>query len=273
MRQWPRAAGALAGQRSCPASQPRALFIGPLGHGGNVSNGSLVSSTSADRRLPSAWLAAFAGTLALLSGLFSFLVFNDLFHDLEHRRLGTEARLELVRPAQLVDELQAYFVSPEQSLLGYPYLSRRERLHYLEVKNVIRVTLAGFLVSTVVTLASLAWILAHGRRRGTPLRWIARKVLGNMAWMLLTTIAAGVLLALNFDRSFLVLHHLLFEGQNWMVPTHSLTARVFPGQYFFDFFLVYGGLVIAAAVAILVTLAAPALRTTDRASPSGRSSG
>ncbi len=217
-----------------------------------------MSSTSADRRLFSAWLAASSGTLALLSGLFSFLVFNDLFHDLEHQRLGTEARLELVHPAQLVDELQAYFASPEQSLVGHPYLSHQERLHYLEVKNVMRMMLAGFLGSTVVTVTSLAWMLSSARRRGKPLRRIARQVLGNMAWMLLATIAAGVLLALNFDRSFLVLHRLLFEGQNWLVPAHSLTARVFPGQYFFDFFLVYSGLIIAVAVAILGTLAAPA---------------
>lgn len=215
-----------------------------------------MTSTPAGRGPPAAWLAAFPATLALLSGLFTLLVFNDAFHDLEHHRLGTELRLAEVNPDQLVDELQAYFVSADGSLLGHPYLSYRERLHYLEVKGVMRTVLGGLLVSIGASVGTLAWLLIGARRRGEPMRNVARRVLRNMAWILLVTISAGALLALDFDRSFLKLHRLLFEGSNWIMPTYSVTARVFPAQYFFDFFLAYCGLVIGAAAAILGTLAA-----------------
>ena len=211
--------------------------------------------TPAPRRFPAAWLAAVAGALALLSGLFALLVFSDTFHDLEHERLATRAQLDEVRPEQLVDELQSYFMSADRSLLTYSYLSHRERLHYLEVKDVMRTILGCFLVSTAVAVIMLAWMLAGARRRGEPRRLAIRKVMGNTAWILLTLIATGALLALDFDRSFLHLHHLLFEGPNWIMPTYSVTARVFPAQYFLDFFLVYCGLLLTVAVALIGAVA------------------
>lgn len=214
-----------------------------------------------------AWLAAVAATLALLTGLFLLMVFNDFFHDYEHQRLGIEIRPVEFSPSQFVDELQAYFVSGDPSLMQHPYLSYRERLHYLEVKQLMRTVLGGFLGASAVTAGLLGWMLFRARRRCEPLRHVSRRVLRNVAGILLVMIAASALLALDFDRSFVKLHGLLFEGNNWILPPHTLTVNLFPVQYFSDFFLVYCGLVITTGIVILGTLAAvrPHLKTNPAA--------
>ena len=120
----------------------------------------------------------------------------------------------------------------------------------------MRKVLGGFLASTAATVGALVWMLMRARRRAEPMRDVARCILRNMAWILLATAAVGAAMALDFDRSFVKLHRLLFEGSNWIVPTHTVTARVFPGQYFLDFLLVYCSLLVGAIAAILGTLAA-----------------
>ena len=224
--------------------------------GGNLSTDTVTSAVLIERPSRLVWPVALAATLALLTGLFLLMVFNDAFHDYEHQRLGTEARLGAVHPSELVDELQDYFLSSDKSLLRHPYLSYRERLHYLEVRQVMRTMLGAFFASSAAAAALLAWLLMSARRRGLTARQIARYVLRNSAWILLIMIAASAFLALDFDRSFVTLHGLLFEGKNWVLPTYSVTARVFPTQYFLDFFLAYCALLIGTVAAILGTLAA-----------------
>ncbi len=215
-----------------------------------------VTLSGANRRSPAAWLAAAMATPTLLAGLFLLMVFSDGFHDYEHRRLGTEGRLGAVHADELVDDLQAYFLSFDGALLRHPYLSYRERLHYLEVKQVMQGVLGVFLVSALATLGTLGWVMVAARRRQQPLRAVASQLLRNLAWLLLATITAGIFLALNFERSFVALHRLLFEGGNWILPTYSVTARVFPAEYFFDFFLVYSALFTVAGAALAGALIA-----------------
>ncbi len=224
-----------------------------------------MASVHADRSSPAArrqggkpalaWLAAAAAALTILSGLFLLMVFGDLFHDYEHKRLGIEVRPVEFTTGQFVDELQAYFVSEGTSLMQHPYLSYRERLHYLEVKQLMRTVLAGFLLSSATTVVLLGGMLTRSRRRREPLRHVIRRVLRNITWILVVAIAGSTLLALDFNRSFVSLHRLLFEGNNWILPSQTLTAHMFPAQYFFDFFLVYCGFVAAIAIVILGTLA------------------
>ena len=206
-----------------------------------------------ERRQPVAerslvWLAAAATTLVLLTGFFGLMVFSDVFHDYEHRRLRTVDKSLALSPQQFTDQLQSYFLSAGPALLQHPQLSYREKLHYREVKQLIRVGVAAFFWSAALAVGLFAWILVGTRRRGESRCRLVARVLRRTGLILLATIAASVLLSLNFDKSFVALHRLLFDGNNWLLPPTSLTIQMFPGQYFFDFLITYCALIAGSAL-------------------------
>jgi len=89
----------------------------------------------------------------------------------------------------------------------------------------MRGLLAAFLLSAATMATLLGWLLNRSRRQREPLRYVIQAVLRNVTWGLLLAIVGSGLLALDFDRSFVNMHRLLFEGDNWILPSHTLTIR------------------------------------------------
>ncbi len=194
------------------------------------------------------WLVAAATALVLLTGFFGLMVFSDLFHDYEHRRLRTVDKSLALAPQQFTDQLQRYVLSAAPVLLKHPQLSYREKLHYREVKQLMRAGVVAFFWSAAVALGLFSWMLIGAGRRGASRCQLVVRVLRRTGLILLATIVVSVLLSLNFDTSFVALHRLLFDGNNWVLPPSSLTIQMFPGRYFFDFLLVYCALIAGSAL-------------------------
>lgn len=189
--------------------------------------------------------------LVVLLGLFRLLVFTDVFHTMEQRRLGIAARFPQASPAEVTDQLQDYFRADGSQLIDSELFSYRERLHYREVKQLIE-RANGLLAGAGVALAGLALGLAYtarGRSGGTT--GVVASVCGRVAAILIVVIAICAALGLSFDTSFVRLHFLLFDSRNWILPPYSASARLFPLRYFIDFLLAFSGLVLGAAAVFL----------------------
>jgi uncharacterized membrane protein len=198
----------------------------------------------------SSWFAACVVTLLISLAVFELQVFSDVFHGFEQRRLGNVDALQGVRPAQLIDELQAYFRAGGLELMDQPVFSYRERQHYREVKRLLRLGRPAMFALCGVLGVGL-WRRA---RRGVGGMWqAAGAVCYRSAALLAVVPLLGGLLALDFDRTFLSLHQVLFESRTWVLPSYSLTARLFPRQFFVDFGLVY--LVATSLMVLLLVLA------------------
>lgn len=208
-----------------------------------------------------AWLVSLAGVLLVLSGVLHFLVFSDAFHGLEHRRLGGGRPPAQPSAAELTDRLQAYFRAPGPALMEPEVFSYRERLHYREVKRLVRanrlVFIGSALAVSVLVLAAIllgraAGLGAGGLRAGGVLKMTSR-VLVLTGALLLLVVTAAALLFLDFDGNFLRLHRLVFDSTNWVLPPYSVTVQVFPLRYFTDFLVVYGLLIAGLAVLCLAS--------------------
>jgi len=208
-----------------------------------------------------AWLGSLAGVLLVLSGVLHFLIFSDAFHGLERRRL--EGMLPSVQPsaAELTDRLQAYFQAPGPGLMEPEVFSYRERLHYREVKRLVRGNRLVFIGSAVATavLVLASMLLGRAGRPGAGgMLTMTSRVLALTGMLLLLVVTAAALLLLDFDANFLRLHQLLFHSTNWVLPPYSVTVQVFPLRYFTDFFVVYSLLI--ACLAGLCLTGAPCVR-------------
>ena len=209
------------------------------------------------------WGAAGCVTVLVLLGIFRCMIFSDLFHAFEHRRLGTVQRFTQASPMTVMQQLQAYFRSDGQQLLDHALFSYRERLHYREVKQVLQGTEAAFAWGIVGFIGLTMGFLYRTRRMlGWPLGPIA-SVCKRVAVILVGVIAICGLFALNFEAHFLRFHTLLFTTRNWLLPSSSATIQLFPPRYFFDFLLVYATLVLCTAT-LLVVLARYALKSAPR---------
>jgi uncharacterized membrane protein len=147
---------------------------------------------------------------------------------------------------QLLDEVLGYFHAPENALVVHAGLSFRERAHFREVKGLLESAMQLALVSGLfaVLLQLLAW------RANSPRDFAA--AIGNAliragsAVFLLAALLA--LQQYHFDAAFTVLHELVFDGRDWLLPADSLTMRCFPASYFETVSIWFGVCMVALAV-------------------------
>ena len=180
---------------------------------------------------------ALCAALVIWLGIFQFLVFSDAFHSFEHERLETGKRFTRAAPGETTRELQAYFRRDGLQPIDHPLFSYRERMHFLEIKRLIR-NMQVAAVGGIVALVALGLGLGFAARKAT----IRPRALASMFCLYLSAtlgliVAAHGVLAISFDRSFLRVHTLLFNSKNWLLPPESVTVQLFPMQYFRDFFL------------------------------------
>jgi integral membrane protein (TIGR01906 family) len=196
-------------------------------------------------------VAACAATLVLI-GLFHALVFSDLFHSLEHRRLGTAQTFAQAPPMVVVQQLLAYLRSDGLQLMQHHLFSYRERRHYQEVKQMLNGSKTVGLWGGVALIGLMPGLgMMTYRWQNWPFSAFTT-VCKRAAVVLVGVVIVCGLFALNFEAYFLRLHNYMFTTRNWLLPADSATIRLFPPQYFFDFLLLYATLVLSVAALLVI---------------------
>ncbi len=194
------------------------------------------------------WSLAASLAFVVLLGLFRYLVFSDLFHQLAHRRLGTAQRFTRAAPMTVVQELQDYFRRDGLHLMAHPLFSYRERRHYQDIKALLQNTETA-LRWGLISILSLAMGLGCSARRfpqGIPR--CAAMVMRRTALLLIGLVALCGLCTLDFEAYFVRMHHLVFDSRYWLLPPYAASVQLFPVEYFLDFFRAYTASVCGAAV-------------------------
>ena len=179
---------------------------------------------------------------------FRGLVYSEVFHAIEHRRLGTAQKLTQAAPMMVVQQLQDYFRSDGRQLMQHPLFSYREKRHYQDIKVLLQ-RLERAYNWTIVSCVALALYLAYLVRRAPKNLWTwCAAALRRSALMLIGAIVLMGLGTLDFDAGFVQLHRLIFQNRHWLLPSYAVSIQLFPSQYFYDFVRVYLTLVFATAV-------------------------
>ncbi|MBJ6611367.1 MAG: DUF1461 domain-containing protein [Candidatus Thiothrix moscowensis] len=135
------------------------------------------------------------------------------------------------------------------SVLNLPntsLLDMSARRHMLDVKRI----LATFQQATLLLAAVGGLLLILQARPAANLRrlldWSGRM---GMSLMAVGMVAASV----DFRWAFILLHKLLFLERTWVFPDDSLLIRLFPLEYFQQFFLYWVFLCVMSFLLLLLT--------------------
>lgn len=119
--------------------------------------------------------------------------------------------------------------------------------HLDDVRGVIRS--AGLLTLALLLVAGV-WAVARwrGGRRGV----VGAAMKAAAYWLLLGVPIAVVFALLDFDRFFAGFHALFFEAGTWQFPAGDLLIQLFPESFWASAGALWGALVLAAAVALML---------------------
>ncbi|MDO8628366.1 MAG: DUF1461 domain-containing protein, partial [Nanoarchaeota archaeon] len=156
---------------------------------------------------------------------FALLLFSDSFFHERFDRYGAYDKLGKVVADKELDGLQHYFVSSEETLQA-SLLSSKERIHMLEVRDIIRLVL--FLWVSISLLFLLSSLLHP--------QW--SKVLWRGGLLVLPLLLLLYAFSFDFASNFVAFHQLFFQDSSWLLSSDSMLITLFPQQLFADFVFV-----------------------------------
>lgn len=162
--------------------------------------------------------------LIILSNLV-FVLFYFPFYESEFEKLGVYDQLGKEQVDRETKNILNYFIGSEETLHNSS-LSANERIHMLQVRDILRKILFLWLSLIVLFIVTL---FLHPNFRLVFL-W------GSFAALVL--IGLLVLFAMSFSSSFIALHEIVFQDLSWqLVAGQDVLLTMFPQQFFEDFLL------------------------------------
>ncbi|HLD12780.1 MAG TPA: DUF1461 domain-containing protein [Candidatus Nanoarchaeia archaeon] len=159
--------------------------------------------------------------LVIILSNFVIVLFSDGFYHDRFERYGTYDKLGKVAADAELDIIQSYFLGSEETL-NSTLLTARERVHMLEVRDIMRKVL--FLWLSVVLLFVVSAFLHPN--------WPKVLLWGGLAVVPLCLLL--VFFSLNFVTSFIAFHELFFQDSSWLLASDSKLLILFPQELFSD---------------------------------------
>lgn len=160
---------------------------------------------------------------------FRLLVFNRSFYQNEFAKLAV---YENFRSTAVVDNQSSRLIEFLccQGTLDENFYSARERLHLIDVKNLINLVNIQFYIFLTVVIA-ISFILYSKKHR----QFILQSFKIGSIFTILSIILLWLSSKINFDLIFLKFHYLSFNNDYWLLPEDSNLTKLFPQQFFADF--------------------------------------
>lgn len=159
----------------------------------------------------------------LILSNFAFLLFNTGFYYKEFEKTGVYEGLDKETVQKETKLIVSYFIGSEETL-HTTFFNAKERIHMLEVKEIIRKVLFLWVSSIVLLVISLFFHPNYS------------KVFfyGGIITMGLLLLLS--LIFINFSSSFLDFHETFFRDKTWILnPEKDNLVKMFPEQFFRDF--------------------------------------
>ncbi len=148
---------------------------------------------------------------------FRLYVFNINFYEEEFTKLNIPRETAL----ETANTLFFYFKHNEP--LTSDLFNEREKLHLIDVKNLISKTITFFYISLILLL-----ILLYTNRK-----WLPKPLFYSGIFLMLIPALAYTQ---NFDNVFINFHLTFFNNELWILnPATDNLVNIFPRQFFLDF--------------------------------------
>lgn len=165
----------------------------------------------------------------------STLILDSEYYSGEFNKLDIYSRFENKNlPDETVASLITYFRSDEVIAPKMKVFTLKENEHLLDVKVLIDKSYVLRYLSLLVIICCvvLLFIMLKHKFLKVFAKWL---FLGGLSTIILSFLL--VVFGLNFDYFFIKFHHVFFPQGNWMFPYDSTLIKLFPQQFFFDFFV------------------------------------
>jgi len=161
----------------------------------------------------------------ILFGNFLFYFYNEDFYykQFEKNNVNVEGK------KNILDNLLNFFNGNED----LDYFNENERLHLIDVKNLINKFITAFYIVLILDILLLIILFTRFRKF---LKKNISKILLYSGSLTIFVMFIFLILSLNFDFLFDNFHRLFFAG-NWLFPEESLLIQLFPFEFFRDYFL------------------------------------
>lgn len=166
-------------------------------------------------------------TLILLN--FRLLVFNHSFYKSEFTKLNVYQQFQSKDIVNHKSEQLIKYLCCGESLSSSFY-TNREKLHLIDVKNLIYLVNIQFIFQLISVLIISAVLFIKKK---------INLILQSFKLASFITIISIILLwsisKLNFDQLFFKFHLISFKNDYWLLPKEANLIKLFPAQFFADF--------------------------------------
>ncbi len=142
----------------------------------------------------------------------------------------------------------------KQVLIPSDTFNQKEKIHLLDVKDLLQKTILLWKLVTLATIFSLFILISLEKEDKKILSSLIKVFFIGSALTLLITFSVGFLFAINFDQSFVSFHELFFTNNFWMLnPKVDMLKALYPDELFQDFALLFFTKTIIFSFLMLIT--------------------
>ncbi len=152
---------------------------------------------------------------------FRFYIYNINYYDKEFSKLEIYEKYEKNSVLENTKQLISYFKS--NSLLTTEFFNQKEKLHLIDVKNLINKTIILFYISLVFLIV----LLLINKKE------LQKSFFYSGIFLILIT---TILSLFQFSPIFIKFHQIFFNNDLWLLnPETDNLINLFPEQFFIDF--------------------------------------
>ncbi|MCL2698689.1 MAG: TIGR01906 family membrane protein [Defluviitaleaceae bacterium] len=174
------------------------------------------------------------------------------------RRIGVSETQLMEVTRRLTDYMRGraddIVISVEAHGVTREFFDERDTAHMVDVRALFDIARAGFVLAVLAAGATWAWAFL---RKELPL--LFRVSLWVLAGFLAAFALLALMIALDFDASFIIFHLIFFNNDLWILdPAVSLLINIVPQDFFVDISLkvgmLFGGMILGYAGLMAVML-------------------
>lgn len=206
-------------------------------------------------------LIAIAIIIIFLISSFEIGAYSDYgFYEKEYEKYHVEEKvyMEMSDIIDVTKYMMSYLRGNETELSFRTEVAGREmdffndqdRLHMADVQNLFLRGLMLRRVAVVVLIVSVILLILLKGDWKVLIPWIYQRTL---AVFMAIIVGLGVLISQNFNKYFVIFHHIFFDNDLWIFdPAEDYMIRMLPEEFFYDMVMRIGGIFVASLLGFLV---------------------
>jgi integral membrane protein (TIGR01906 family) len=189
--------------------------------------------------------AVVAVLLTPFSLLVNFLPLQSLLLSIVGTTGGATPRFGAAEALRRVADLLAY-LALRRPLPNDGFYSSLELAHMGDVQSLFQAAYLTAIASCVLTAVLIALL----RKVGSDVRHVVRATGITVLAIVAALIAISV--TIGFDALFVAFHEVAFANDFWLLPEDSGLIRLFPEEYFMNYFFVALGAIVISALFLTI---------------------